>query len=108
MGVTAEVVNNSTRDVKPRFEVYVKKSYFGRCGMKFKRKCQTWTLLKDKDESVERMSRKTVCKTFCLPTELPPSILNCKIIKLEYRLKVRPSVCLSVWFSTFLGRDPPK
>lgn len=83
--VRAEIKNQSSRDVKPKFIMYRKKSYFAQG----KRRMNTKDILKEKGDIVESGCNKTVTKTITVPKELPPSILNCSIIKLEYRLKVK-------------------
>ncbi|KAM9361026.1 arrestin domain-containing protein 3-like [Symphorus nematophorus] len=86
--VTAEIVNRSTRSVKPKFILYEKKSYFAQG----RRKVNTKELHKEKSEAVASSSTETVTKVITIPKELPPSILNCSIIKLEYRLKIHLDV----------------
>uniref|UniRef100_A0A8C5N6D5 Arrestin domain-containing protein 3-like n=1 Tax=Gouania willdenowi TaxID=441366 RepID=A0A8C5N6D5_GOUWI len=84
--IMAEIKNNSNRSVKPKFTLYEKKSFLAQGH----RKLNIQDILKDKAEAVEpSSSTKTMTKTITIPTELPPSILNCSIIKLEYRLKVQ-------------------
>uniref|UniRef100_A0A3B4AI16 Arrestin C-terminal-like domain-containing protein n=1 Tax=Periophthalmus magnuspinnatus TaxID=409849 RepID=A0A3B4AI16_9GOBI len=85
--VTAEIKNQSSRMVKPKLVLYKKKSYFA----EGKRRMNTSDILKEKCDPVESGSNKTVTKSITIPKELPPSILNCSIIKLEYRLKVIPT-----------------
>ncbi|XP_055080336.1 arrestin domain-containing protein 3-like [Periophthalmus magnuspinnatus] len=82
--VTAEIKNQSSRMVKPKLVLYKKKSYFA----EGKRRMNTSDILKEKCDPVESGSNKTVTKSITIPKELPPSILNCSIIKLEYRLKI--------------------
>ncbi|XP_071755833.1 arrestin domain-containing protein 3-like [Centroberyx gerrardi] len=82
--VKAEISNQSTRSVKPKFILYEKKSFFAQG----RRRVSTNDILKEKIEPVESSSKQTVTKVITIPRELPPSILNCSIIKLEYRLKV--------------------
>ncbi|XP_072289772.1 arrestin domain-containing protein 3-like [Eucyclogobius newberryi] len=82
--VTAEIKNQSSRAVKPKFVLYKKKSHFAQG----KRKMNTSEILKEKCDPVESGCNKTVTKTITIPKELPPSILNCSIIRLEYRIKV--------------------
>uniref|UniRef100_A0A672FF79 Arrestin domain-containing protein 3-like n=1 Tax=Salarias fasciatus TaxID=181472 RepID=A0A672FF79_SALFA len=83
--VTAEIKNNASRSVKPKFELYEKISFFAQG----RRRLSTNKILKEKAEAVEASSgSKTVTKTITIPRELPASILNCSIIKREYRLKV--------------------
>ncbi|XP_029916253.1 arrestin domain-containing protein 3-like [Myripristis murdjan] len=82
--VTAEISNRSTRSVKPKFVLYEKKSFFAQG----RRRVNTNDILKQKIEPLASSSKQTVTKVISIPRELPPSILNCSIIKLEYRLKV--------------------
>uniref|UniRef100_A0A4W6G802 Arrestin C-terminal-like domain-containing protein n=1 Tax=Lates calcarifer TaxID=8187 RepID=A0A4W6G802_LATCA len=82
--VTLDVTNHSSRAVKPKFILYEKKSFFAQG----RRKVCTNEILKEKAEAVASSSKETVTKVISIPRELPPSILNCSIIKLEYRLKI--------------------
>ena len=86
--VTAELKNQSSRSVKPRFILYEKKSFFAQG----RRKVQTHQILKVKIEALASGGNETVTKVITIPRELPPSILNCSIIKLEYRLKVNCTI----------------
>ncbi|XP_045891075.1 arrestin domain-containing protein 3-like isoform X2 [Micropterus dolomieu] len=82
--VTAEISNHSTRSVKPKFILYEKRSFFAQGH----RRVHTKKILKEKVEAVASSSKETVTRVIPIPRELPPSILNCSIIKLEYRLKI--------------------
>ncbi|XP_017269164.1 arrestin domain-containing protein 3 [Kryptolebias marmoratus] len=85
INVTVEIINRSSRSVKPKFQLYEKRSYFAQG----RRKLETHTILKEKGDDVDSSSSKnTVTKGIGLPSTLSPSILNCSIIKLEYRLKI--------------------
>ncbi|TKS78836.1 Arrestin domain-containing protein 3 [Collichthys lucidus] len=86
--VTVEINNCSTRSVKPKFILYEKKSYFAQG----RRKVCTKEIFNDKIETVASSNKETVTHVITIPRELPPSILNSAIIKLEYRLKV----CLNI------------
>ncbi|KAM7391782.1 hypothetical protein PAMP_022440 [Pampus punctatissimus] len=81
--VTAEIGNQSSRSVKPKFILYEKKSFFAQG----RRRVSTNEILKEKLEAVASGSNTTVTKVISIPRELTPSILNCSIIKQEYRLK---------------------
>lgn len=83
--VKLEITNRSDRSVKPKFTLYWKQSFFAQG----KRRVHTHDVLKEKAEAVESSQKETVTQLIKLPVELPPSILNCSIIKLEYRLKVK-------------------
>ncbi|XP_026068523.1 arrestin domain-containing protein 3-like [Carassius auratus] len=82
--VLAEVQNNSSRSIKPKYCLYEKHSFFA----KGKRKLHTQDLLKEEGEPIEPNSKKTVTKVLSIPPSLAISILNCKILKVEYRLRV--------------------
>ncbi|XP_056150073.1 arrestin domain-containing protein 3-like [Lampris incognitus] len=89
--VIAEISNCSTRSVKPKFVLYEKKSFFAQG----RRRVHTNDILKEKGEPVPPSNRQTVTKVLTIPAELPPSILNCSIIKFEYRLKVVLNVSMT-------------
>ncbi|XP_073697219.1 arrestin domain-containing protein 3-like [Garra rufa] len=82
--VLAEVQNNSSRALKPKYCLYEKHSFFARG----KRKLHTHDLLKEEGEPIEPNSKKTVTKSLSIPPSLTVSILNCRILKVEYRLRV--------------------
>ncbi|XP_014848393.1 PREDICTED: arrestin domain-containing protein 3-like [Poecilia mexicana] len=83
--VTAKITNLSNHSVKPKFVLDEKKTYNGGDYIKVDKH----DILQEKADALKSMSgTKTVTKVFTIPRELPPSILVCPIIKLEYRLKV--------------------
>ncbi|KAM4745178.1 arrestin domain-containing protein 3-like [Anableps anableps] len=83
--IQVEIENLSSRSVKPKFVLDEKKSFFGLN----RGKIQKHEILKEKADAVESFAgKKTVIKEIIIPRELSLSILNCPIIKLEYRLKV--------------------
>ncbi|XP_073321604.1 arrestin domain-containing protein 3-like [Pagrus major] len=82
--VMVEINNRSSRSVKPKFVLYEKRSFFAQG----RRRVHTNEILKEKVEAIESSNKETVTKVINIPRELPPSIMNCSIIKLEYRLKV--------------------
>ncbi|KAL0192376.1 hypothetical protein M9458_010672, partial [Cirrhinus mrigala] len=82
--VLAEVQNNSSRALKPKYCLYEKHSFFA----KGKRKLHTHDLFKEEGEPIEPNSKKTVTKVLAIPPSLTVSILNCRILKVEYRLRV--------------------
>lgn len=77
--------------MKPKFVLYEKKSFFAQG---HRRVC-TNKILKEKTEPVLSSCKETVTKVITIHRELPPSILNCAIIKLEYRLKVNFTILWS-------------
>ncbi|XP_059406165.1 arrestin domain-containing protein 3-like [Carassius carassius] len=82
--VLAEVQNRSSRTIKPKYCLYEKHSFFARG----KRKLHTHDLIKEAGEPIEPNSKKTVTKMLSIPPSLAISILNCRILKVEYRLRV--------------------
>ncbi|KAM9810428.1 arrestin domain-containing protein 3-like [Neosynchiropus ocellatus] len=82
--VTVAINNKCTRSVKPKFVLYEKRSYFAQGH----RRVHTKDVLKEKVDSVASCCTETVRKVITVPSELPSSITNCSILKLEYRLKV--------------------
>lgn len=85
--VNVEISNRTSRSVKPKFILYEKKSFFAQG----RRRVSTNDIIKEKMKAIEPSSREAATKVITIPRELPSSILNCSIIKLEYRLKVRCS-----------------
>ncbi|XP_051924646.1 arrestin domain-containing protein 3-like isoform X1 [Hippocampus zosterae] len=82
--VKVEIHNNSSRDLTPKFELYEKQSFFAQGH----RRVYTKVIVKDKLESMNARSKEVMEKMITLPSNVPPSILNSSIIKLEYRLKI--------------------
>lgn len=90
--------------MRPKFTLYEKRSFFAQG----RRKVHTQDILKEKAEAVESSKKKTVTQVINLPMELPSSILNCSIIKLEYRLKVKSILlCLRNTAVVAFGGLPP-
>ncbi|XP_076859857.1 arrestin domain-containing protein 3 isoform X2 [Brachyhypopomus gauderio] len=82
--IRGEIVNSSTRKIIPKYEIYQKSSFFAQG----KRRLHISMMLKEKDTPLSSSTRQTVCKVLTVPPGITPSILNCRILKVEYRLKV--------------------
>ncbi|XP_077378176.1 arrestin domain-containing protein 3-like [Festucalex cinctus] len=82
--VVAYILNKSSRDVRPKYCLYKKYSYFASS----KRKVETKKLLKEVGESIPPSAGQSVTRIITIPPTTCASILNCNIIKAEYRLKV--------------------
>ncbi|XP_058650114.1 arrestin domain-containing protein 2-like [Onychostoma macrolepis] len=82
--VLVEVQNNSSRSIKPKYCLYEKHSFCARG----KRKLHTHDLLIEEGEPIEPNSKITVTKVLSIPPSLAISILNCRILSVEYRLRV--------------------
>ncbi|XP_076133423.1 arrestin domain-containing protein 3-like [Alosa pseudoharengus] len=90
--VVTEIVNSSTRKVIPKFYIYQKQSFFAQG----RRRVSTNDILKEKwPRPLESSTRETVTQKMTIPPEIPPSILNCRILKVEYRIKAVLSVSLT-------------
>ncbi|KAL4623232.1 arrestin domain-containing protein 3-like [Arapaima gigas] len=82
--VVAQINNSSSRSVTPKFSLYQKQSFFA----KKKRKLHIKKILKVNGESIPPAVHHTITQQLTVPQNLPPSVLNCSILKVEYRLKV--------------------
>lgn len=82
--IVASIHNKSSRDVRPKYCVYRKHSFFA----KGKRKVATKDVLKEVGEAVPPSAGQTVTKVITIPATTTPTISNCNNIKVEYRLKV--------------------
>ncbi|XP_075871216.1 arrestin domain-containing protein 3-like isoform X1 [Nelusetta ayraudi] len=82
--VVAYIVNNSSREIKPKYTVYRKHSFFANGT----RNVHTKDLIKEVGEPIPASTSQNVTKVISIPHDAEPSILNCSIIKAEYRLRV--------------------
>ncbi|KAJ8285484.1 hypothetical protein GJAV_G00027320 [Gymnothorax javanicus] len=82
--VIAEIENSSSRSIVPKFLLYQKQSFFA----KGKRRLHTKDILKECGESVSASANRTVTKVLEIPNTISTTILNCKVVNVEYRLKV--------------------
>ncbi|XP_074526188.1 arrestin domain-containing protein 3-like [Halichoeres trimaculatus] len=82
--VIACIENNSSREIKPKYCVYRKHSFFA----EGKRKLSTKDLLKEVGQPILPSSNVNVTHVITIPHDAEPSILNCSNIKVEHRLRV--------------------
>ncbi|XP_070689822.1 arrestin domain-containing protein 3-like [Pempheris klunzingeri] len=82
--VLASIQNSSSREIKPKYCVYTKHSFFARG----KRRVHTKDLLKEVGEPIPPSANQNVTQVIAIPHDAEPTIHNCKIIKVEYRLRV--------------------
>ncbi|XP_030593864.1 arrestin domain-containing protein 3-like [Archocentrus centrarchus] len=82
--VVAFIKNSSSREVKLKYCVYRKHSFFARG----KRRLHTNDLLKEVGDPIPPSAEETVTRVITIPHDLEPSVLNCNIIKVEHRLRV--------------------
>uniref|UniRef100_A0A668W0N7 Arrestin C-terminal-like domain-containing protein n=1 Tax=Oreochromis aureus TaxID=47969 RepID=A0A668W0N7_OREAU len=83
--VVAFIKNSSSREIKPKYCLYRKHSFFA----KGKRKVHTKDLLKEVGDAIPPSAEETVIRVITIPRDMEPSILNCNIIKVEHKLRVR-------------------
>uniref|UniRef100_A0A4W6G8Z5 Arrestin C-terminal-like domain-containing protein n=1 Tax=Lates calcarifer TaxID=8187 RepID=A0A4W6G8Z5_LATCA len=101
--VVASIQNKSSRDIKPKYCLYRKYSYFA----KGKRKVETKDILKEVGEVIPPSADQTVTRIITIPSTTCVSILNCNIIKAEYRLRVcislsKTFMCMFLWHWHFM------
>ncbi|XP_051277304.1 arrestin domain-containing protein 3-like isoform X1 [Dicentrarchus labrax] len=94
MGVSVEVLNESTRTVTPKFYLCEKQTFAAQS----KRIVHTNDILFGTGDSVPAKTSRTITKVLSIPPQLPPTFFNCCMMKLEYRVKVT--------FDVPLARDP--
>ncbi|XP_077418238.1 arrestin domain-containing protein 3-like [Vanacampus margaritifer] len=82
--ILAYIQNNSTRNIKPKYCIYRKHSFFANG----KRRLDTKDLFKEVGEPIPPSVSQTVTRVITIPHDVEPSILNCKILKAEYRIRV--------------------
>uniref|UniRef100_A0A3Q2QCZ1 Arrestin domain-containing protein 4 n=1 Tax=Fundulus heteroclitus TaxID=8078 RepID=A0A3Q2QCZ1_FUNHE len=82
--VVAFIKNDSSREIKPKYCIYRKHSFFARG----KRRVHTKDLIKDVGTPIPPSASENVTKVIPIPQDAEPSILNCSIIKAEHRLRV--------------------
>lgn len=82
--VDGEIANSSTRKIVPKYIIYQKQSFFAGG----QRAVHTTQILKEKGEPLVSSTRQNLTKVLVVPPEISPSIHNCRILKVEYRLKV--------------------
>ncbi|KAG5841063.1 hypothetical protein ANANG_G00195600 [Anguilla anguilla] len=93
--ITAEIGNNSSRNIVPKFRLYQKQSFFARGN----RRVYTKNVLKEAGETISASTHQTVTKVLTIPNSVCPTILNCKVVHVEYRLKVYLDI-------PFAAKDP--
>ncbi|KAG5280759.1 hypothetical protein AALO_G00063720 [Alosa alosa] len=83
--IMAEIQNNSSRAIKPKYCLYQKQSFFA---LKSSR-VRDVDIVKEEGELIEPSSNQNVSLSLSIPSDAIPSILsNCKVLKVEYKLKV--------------------
>uniref|UniRef100_A0A8C6TZE0 Arrestin C-terminal-like domain-containing protein n=1 Tax=Neogobius melanostomus TaxID=47308 RepID=A0A8C6TZE0_9GOBI len=78
------IANNSSREIRPKFCLYSKHSFFARG----KRRLHTKDLVKEVGAPIPPSSSQKVTQLINIPHDMEPSIHNCKILKVEHRLRV--------------------
>uniref|UniRef100_A0A1A7WPD3 Arrestin C-terminal-like domain-containing protein n=1 Tax=Iconisemion striatum TaxID=60296 RepID=A0A1A7WPD3_9TELE len=82
--VLAFIKNDSSREIKPKYCIYTKHSFFARG----KRKLHTHDLIKEVGAPIAPSTSQNVTQVITIPRDMEPSIMNCSNIKVEYRLRV--------------------
>ncbi|XP_068560416.1 arrestin domain-containing protein 3-like [Cebidichthys violaceus] len=84
MGVSVEVLNDSTRTVTPKFYLCEKQTFVAQS----KRIVHTSETLFGTGDPIAAETSQSITKVLSVPTQLHPTFFNCCMMKLEYRLKV--------------------
>ncbi|XP_072289474.1 arrestin domain-containing protein 3-like [Eucyclogobius newberryi] len=82
--VFTAIQNNSSREIRPKFCVYSKHSFFARG----KKRLYTNDLIKGVGAPILPSSSQKVTQLIKIPLDMEPSIHNCDILKVEHRLRV--------------------
>ncbi|XP_035513994.1 arrestin domain-containing protein 2-like [Morone saxatilis] len=82
--VVASIHNKSSREIRPKYCLYRKYSYFA----KGKRRVETKDILKEVGDAIPPSAGQTVTRIITIPPTTGMSILNCRVLKAEYRLRV--------------------
>lgn len=82
--VVAWIQNKSSREIRPKYCLYMKCSYFA---MK-RRKLEKRDILKEVGDPIPPSTSHTATKVITIPATTAGSVLNCNILKVEYRLNV--------------------
>lgn len=82
--VMAHIANNSSREIKPKYTLYRKHSFFANDT----RNVSTKDLIKEVGDPIPPCTSQNVARVINIPQDAEPSIFNCSIIKAEYRLRV--------------------
>lgn len=85
LSVQACIENNSSREIKPKYCLYRKHSFFA----EGRRRVHTKDLLKEVGNPIPPGAREKVTRIITIPHDTEPSISTCGIIKAEHRLRVR-------------------
>ncbi|CAL1615931.1 unnamed protein product [Knipowitschia caucasica] len=88
--VHTEILNNSNKPITPKYVLYEKQTFY----TKLKRKVYTKDIIKEKGQAVGARSQLNDTRVLSIPHLLPPTLLSCPILKLEYKLKVVLDVSL--------------
>ncbi|KAG8012098.1 Arrestin domain-containing protein 3 [Nibea albiflora] len=82
--VVAAIQNKSTRDIRPKYCFYMTQSFF----VKTKRKLLTQEIQREVGDVIPSSTSPTVIRILTIPPDMKPSILNCEIIRVEYKVKI--------------------
>lgn len=85
--VVASIQNKSSREIRPKYCLYMKCSYFAK-----KRKLEKRDILKEVGDPIPPLTSHTATRIITIPVTTAGSILNCNILKVEYRLRVSVSI----------------
>lgn len=93
MGVSVEVLNDSSRTVTPKLYVCEKQTFAAQS----KRTVHTHNILFGRGDCVPAQTSQTLTKILNIPPQLHPTFFNCCMMKLEHSLKVHLGYTVCFW-----------
>ncbi|XP_029106409.1 arrestin domain-containing protein 3-like isoform X2 [Scleropages formosus] len=102
--VTVEVDNGTSREIAPKFCVTQKQNFYanGRRNLYMKK------VVKAVGKPIPGKSQQMLVQVLDLPRDLSVSILNCKILKVEYKLRNQTCLFLSAHLETLAKQIHPQ
>ncbi|KAL2077278.1 hypothetical protein ACEWY4_026782 [Coilia grayii] len=82
--IQAEIENSSSRNLKPKYKLDKKVTYMAHSSTKIERS----TIFKEEGSPIPSKDHQTVTQELRIPSSIPPTIFFCKILRVEYKLKV--------------------
>ncbi|XP_027134334.1 arrestin domain-containing protein 3 [Larimichthys crocea] len=82
--VVAAIQNKSTCDIWPKYRFYMKQSFF----VKRKKKVSTQEIQREVGDAIPPSTSPTVTRILTIPPDTNATILNCAIIKVEYKVVI--------------------
>lgn len=93
MKIKAEIQNNSSRAIKPKYCLCQEQSNYA---LK-KTRVTTKDIVKGEGEPIEPSTSQTVDFSLSIPSDITPTFVNWTVLKVEYKLKVFQNIKLCLF-----------